>query len=166
MNRRIVTRRVIPLLIGMVLSLSVCAGKNYVYDGPYYDRWGFWDGCCGFGRYRFAHDGWQDGFVRPAGAGFGTWHGGWGHGFAGHGGFGGTAAAVKRPLGTLAATVRDPMVCPRRLAATNRRQIRPSSGGCQLAAPRAEAARRIWTVKLAPGDCDNLGLASLSLASG
>jgi hypothetical protein len=104
MKRGIVMKRVIPLLIGTLLALSACAGNEYVYDGPYYDRWGpyydrwgFWDGCSGFGRYRFApdhryfvdHDGWHDGFVRPAGAGNGTWHGGWGHGFAGHGGYGG-----------------------------------------------------------------------------
>jgi hypothetical protein len=101
MNRGMVTRRVIPLLIGTLLALSACAGKEYVYDGPYYDGWGpyydrsgFWDGCCGFGdrfdhRYFVDHDGWHDGFVRPAGPGYGTWHGGWGHGFTGHAGFGG-----------------------------------------------------------------------------
>ena len=93
MKRGRVTRRVIPHLTGIVLSLSACADKNYVYHGPYYDRWNydrwrFWDGCCGFGD-RFDHHGWHDGFVRPAGfAGHDGWHGGWGHGLTGNGGFG------------------------------------------------------------------------------
>ena len=47
MNRGRVMARVIPLLIGMVLSLSACADRSYAHDPPYYDRWGFWDGCCG-----------------------------------------------------------------------------------------------------------------------
>ena len=52
MNRGRVMRRVIPLLIGMVLSLPACADNHYAYDRPYYDRWGFSDGCCGFGHDR------------------------------------------------------------------------------------------------------------------
>jgi hypothetical protein len=75
MNRGRVMRRAIPLLIGVFLSLSACA-DGYGHDRYYYDRWGFWDGCCdgdgffdgrfhrfGFVRHdrfdhdRFGHDG-------------------------------------------------------------------------------------------------------------
>jgi hypothetical protein len=96
MNRGRVTRRVIPLLIGLVLFLSACADRSYDHDRPYYeyDRWGFWDGFGGFDHDPrngdFHHDGRRHGYVRHAGyARHGSWHGGWGHGIAGHGGYGG-----------------------------------------------------------------------------
>jgi hypothetical protein len=97
-----VMRRVIPLLTGTVLSLSACADHHYAYEGPYYDTWPFWEGCCGFAHDRtvfldrdrfhrfnhhFHHHGRHYGVVRHAGyVRHGSWHGGWGHGIAGHGG--------------------------------------------------------------------------------
>ena len=94
MNHGSVMGRIIPLLIGMVLSLSACAYRPYDHDRPYDDRWGFWDGWGGFDHdrdhRRFHHDGRHYGFVGHAGyLRHGSWHGGWGHGIAGHGGFGG-----------------------------------------------------------------------------
>jgi hypothetical protein len=86
MNTGRVMRKVIPLMIAVVLSLSACADGPYGHDRFYYGRWGGWDGWGGW------HDGW-DGHWRHAGfARDGGWHGGWGHGLAGHGwhgGFGG-----------------------------------------------------------------------------
>ncbi len=60
MNPGRVMRRVIPFLIGMVLSLPACADNHYAYDRPYYHSWAFSDGCCGFAMTRL-----HDRFDRP-----------------------------------------------------------------------------------------------------
>ena len=87
MNRGRIMTKAIPLLIGIGLFLSACAAEPgyygaspYAYDDPIYglptyeyDSWGGW------------HHGWDHG---PGDHGHEA-PGGWGHGFAGHGGFGG-----------------------------------------------------------------------------
>ena len=76
MNRVRIITRVIPLLIGISLSLSACAVQpgGYVYDGyPYY---GYPDSPV-YGSFDFDYGGW------------GGWHHGWDHSHWDHGGFGG-----------------------------------------------------------------------------
>jgi hypothetical protein len=105
MNPARIMRGLIPLLIGMLLSLSACADDHNTQRFSY-DRWGGWDGWRGWNHGwddRWDHDGWHHAWddhwrhdrwhdgpvVRHAGfTGHGTWHGGWGHGFAGHAGSG------------------------------------------------------------------------------
>jgi hypothetical protein len=115
MHRGRVMSGAIPLLVGVFVFLSACA-DGYGHDRYYYDRRGFWDGCCrgdGFFDHRFHRFGFvrHDGFGRHGFGGHGFYgHGGFGgHGFGGHGGGGGQMAAEagmaaeatgKRLLGT------------------------------------------------------------------
>jgi hypothetical protein len=88
-NRMIATAA--PVLVGIALFFSGCAGGTVGYygdaypDDPVYGTFGVYGGWGGW------HHGWDHGHWDHHDG-----HGGWGHGFGHHGGFAGHAGDTRR----------------------------------------------------------------------